>query len=119
MTSSFRRAPARLLAAGALIGVGVAAAPAGAAPAAPHARAACQPLTQTLHGHFRGSDGRFVNATLAFTVADRSMHEINADGCSQDFDRPAFFVNPNYALPADGSVTQGSDEWSVQVPANA
>lgn len=100
---------------GALLG----AAPVGAVAQASTAGAACQPLTQVLHGHFRGSDGKHVNATLAFTVADRSMHEINASGCGQSFDRPAFFVNPNYRLPASGSSTEGSDEWTVRLPANA
>ena len=115
-----RRSPALALAALGLAGATLlGAGPAGATPARPTARGQCQPLTQALHGHFRGSDGRFVNATLAFTVADRSMEEINAEGCSQSFDRPAFFVNPNYALPAYGSLTQGSDEWTVMLPANA
>ncbi|HVU74200.1 MAG TPA: hypothetical protein VHE83_14640 [Mycobacteriales bacterium] len=105
-----------MLAVGALLAPLVGPATAGAAPAA---RAQCQPLTQVLHGHYYGSDGRHVNATIAFTVADRSMHEINAEGCGQSFDRPAFFVNPNYRLPADGSMTEGSTEWSVVLPANA
>ncbi|HVU74201.1 MAG TPA: hypothetical protein VHE83_14645 [Mycobacteriales bacterium] len=82
--------------------------------------AGCASSTQSLHGEIRGSDGLFVDATLAFDLEDSSGHALAANGCRATSATPAFFVNPNYTVPADGATSGGTFEWSLDgIPSNA
>ena len=98
---------------------GVVAATLVATPAAARPHDGCAGGTQSLHGEIRGSDGLFVDATLAFDLTDSAGHALNADGCRASSATPAFFVNPNYTIAADGETFGGTFLWQVDLPANA
>ena len=81
---------------------------------------ACAASTQSLHGQIRGSDGRYVDATLGFDLTDAGGHPLDANGCVTTNPAPAFMINPNYMVPSDGSTTVGTFDWQLDgIPGNA
>jgi hypothetical protein len=88
------------------------------------ARAACTTTTKTLSGTIGGEDGWYVDALLGFDVMDRNGAHLDGRtpgsssyGCG-GFHGYGVFTRINRTLPATGSTTQGTKQWTVTLPGN-
>jgi hypothetical protein len=92
--------------------------------ASPAHAGGCVTTTRVVYGRLGGADRRNVNAMLGFVLKDKFGRYINArtPGAS-DYGCPAglmygVWTRINATLPATGSATTGTKDWSVRVPTN-
>jgi len=99
----------------ALVAVPLVAAPAGAT--------VCNSATRTVSGTVSGQDWRYVDVLIGFDFLDSSGRHIDARPGSSTFgcggvSGYGLTLRVNRSLPATGSTTTGTKNWSVTVPTN-
>ena len=87
------------------------------------ARAACTTTTKTLTGRIGGEDGRFVDAQLGFDIKDKYGNHLDGHPGSASYGCGGYHgygisIRVNRSLPATGSTTSGTKDWSVTLPGN-